>query len=326
MKKLLLIISLCIPLLFSNVNIDVIKAENTQNNDECNSNYEESIVKIVNNYNIFKGNGFVYKVNDKYAYIVTSSKVVSNSNNFKIIYSNNEYKNAIIIGYDSNNEVAVFRTEKTKDIKGVCIGDSNYIYRGEKVSLSGYYDKENSFYLNSYIADIGDLYSKNNYINIYKNIVNIQGNNIYKGVGIFDAKNRLIGMITNHMEKLNEGSFFVESNKIIKIADSIVKTGKYNVNYIKYSLVDYASLSSNLRESYNVSSKASTGVVITKFKPLRYIFGGLNQGMVIVAVNGIKINNTYELDKQFSRYEKKSSVCLKVIKSNGKIAFYYVNL
>lgn len=325
MKKLLLIISLFIPLLFSNVRLNVIKADETSNY-ECNNNYEESIVKIVNNYNVFKGNGFVYKVDDKYSYIVTSSKVVSNSNNFKIIYNNGEYKDSIILGYDSKNEVAVFRTLKLEEIKSVCIANSNYIYKGQNIFLKGYFDKENEFFVNSYITNIGDLYSSNNYVDIYKGTIKLQGNNIYNGVGLFDSKNRLTGMVTNYIDKLEEGSFFIESNKIVKIADSIIKTGKYKVNYIEYSLVDYASLSSNLKESYDVSEKANTGVIITTFKPLKYIFGGLNQGMVIVAINGVNINNKYELDKQLYRYEKESSVCLKVIKNNGKTAFYYVEI
>ena len=48
--------------------------------------------------------------------------------------------------------------------------------------------------------------------------------------------------------------------------------------------------------------------------------------MTIVEINGVKIKNGYELDKQLARYNKKDSVCLKVIKKNGKIAYYYVEI
>ena len=72
-----------------------------------------------------------------------------------------------------------------------------------------------------------------------------------------------------------------------------------------------------------MSDVASSGVVVTTFKPWNYVFGGLNQGMVIVAVNGVEVNNIYELDKQLTRYDKNDNVCLKVIKKNGKIDFYY---
>ena len=105
-----------------------------------------------------------------------------------------------------------------------------------------------------------------------------------------------------------------------------MKTGNYEINYIEYNIIDYALLSSRVKESYGVSDVVNYGVVISTFRPLHYVFGGLNQGMTIVAVNGIEIKDSYQLDKQFSRYEKGDSVCLKVIKKNSKEAFYYVEV
>ena len=98
------------------------------------------------------------------------------------------------------------------------------------------------------------------------------------------------------------------------------------LNYIKYNLVDYNGLGYGKKESYGVNKSVSSGVVVKTFKPLNYIFGGLNQGMVIVAINGIEIKNSYELDKQLIRYEKNDNVCLKVIKKNGKVAFYHTKV
>ena len=48
--------------------------------------------------------------------------------------------------------------------------------------------------------------------------------------------------------------------------------------------------------------------------------------MVITEINGVEISSIYELDKQISRYDKKSTVCLTVVKKNGKIAYYYVKV
>jgi len=75
-----------------------------------------------------------------------------------------------------------------------------------------------------------------------------------------------------------------------------------------------------------VNKNVSYGVVITTFKPFNYVFGGLNQGMVIQAVNSVVVKNSYELDNQLSRYKKGDTVCLSVIKKNGKTAYYYVKV
>jgi len=325
MKKLLLIISLVIPLLYSGVSVDAVATEDVVSSKNCDD-FKSSIVKIVNNYNVFSGNGFVYKQDDKYMYIVTSSKIVTKVNNFSVFYSNNEYDKAVLLGYDTYNEVAVFRANKVEGIDPVCVANSNYLFIGQTNYLYGYSSKENDFYIKTYLSDIGMLYSNTGNINIYKNIIKLNGNDAFNGVAVFDIYNRLVGMVSGYNSEFNGFSYVVESNKLIKIADSIMKTGNYNINYIKYKLVDYGSLSTGLRKGYGVNNKASNGVVVITFKPLNYIFGGLNQGMVIKAVNGVNVKNGYELDKQLMRYDKKSKVCLKVIKKNGKEKFYYVKV
>lgn len=324
MKKLLLIISLLLPFLYAPTSVSVAKEEMIEEK-EC-SEFKSSIVKIVNNYNAFSGNGFVYKVDDKYMYVITSSKMITKVNNFSVIYSNNDYKQAILLGKDSYNEVAVFRTDKVENIDSVCFANSNYLYIGQTNYLYGYIDKEEDFFISTTLNKVGYLYSSKDYINVYKNVIQVKGSDSFNGVAVFDVYNRLVGMINGYNSKLDGHSMVVESNKLIKIADSIVKTGKYNVNYIKYKVADYGSLNTVMKNSYDISDSVDKGVAIITFKPLKFIFGGLNQGMVIVAVNGVEVKNVYEFDKQLMRYEKKDSVCLKVIKKSGKIAYYYVKV
>lgn len=324
MKKLFLVISLLLPMLFSHVKVSNVKAENEIVNNGCDS--DNSIVRIVDNYNAYKGNGFVYKVDNNYSYVVTTSKIVSDVNSYGVIYADSLYEKAILLGVDSYNEVAVFRTAKTNDVKGVCKYNSNYLYKGQLHYLKGYLDLETSFFSRANLSQIGDLYYSKNYVNVFKSALQVDSGTMLNGVPVFDELNRLVGMVNGFDSNMQGIVYMVESNKLFKIADSIVKTGNYKVNYIKYSLVDYGSLSSSLKESYGVSSKVISGVVITTFRPLKYIFGGLNQGMTIIEVNGVEINSIYEFDKQLSRYEKKDNVCLKVIKKNGKEAFYYVEI
>ena len=52
----------------------------------------------------------------------------------------------------------------------------------------------------------------------------------------FDELDRFVGMINGFNEKMQGIVYMVDSNKVFKVADSIVKTGNYEVNYIKYSL------------------------------------------------------------------------------------------
>lgn len=326
MKKLLLIFSLIIPLCFSSTTIIKSQAvEEFSENTNCEDS-KNSIVRIVDKYDIFKSNGFVYRIDELYTYILTTYDIVSNFNNYKVIYEDGYTQNVSLLGYDEYNQVAVLKTSNKQNINSVCLANTNHIYKGQLVVGYGYYNNSNNVYVKGIINQIGMNYTRESYINTFRSIVQIKNDGKLNGMGVFDELGRLIGMITGYDSKLEGSSYIVESNKLRKIADSIVKDGKYRINYIKYSLEDYSNLKSALKKSYGVSSIASSGVVITTFKPWNYVFGGLNQGMVIVAVNGVEVNNIYELDKQLTRYDKNDNVCLKVIKKNGKIDFYYVKV
>lgn len=327
MKKLMLVISFFSIILMNNFSsIDVVEAEGIETKEENCFFSNSSIVRIINNYNVFKGNGFVYSQDERYNYIVTSSNILSRSSNYKVIYEDGNIVEAILIGSETQNQVALFRTKKNKNSQKVCKGNSNYISKGQLNYVYGYYDNNNSFSLQTYLSNVGVLYSNNNYKRIYKSLIQIQSNDYLMGSGVFDELGRLVGVITNLSEKMLDGTYMIDSNKLYKIADNIIKTGNYKVNYIKYELEDYSLLGNIAKNKYGVNQNVSKGVVVTNFSFLRYIFGGLNKGMVIVAVNGVEISNGYELDKQLIRYKKGSNICLKVIKNNGKEAFYHVKV
>ncbi len=327
MKKFLLIISIIFSLLFSGANIQLTSAEEAKNNEvtDCGK-IENEIIRITNKYGVFVGNGFVYKVNDEDAYIITSDKLTLSDEGNKIIYYNEVSNDAFVIGKDSYNGVMVLKAMKADNVKGVCLSDSYFFMPGQKNILKGYKDNENRYVEKTFFNKQGILQYKKDYINIYKSIIQAKYQNFKEGMAVVDELDRLVGMVSGDIDKLNENSFIIEVNKLTKIADSIVKSRNYSVNYIKYVLEDYNKLDEYYLKNYKVSKEVSFGVVIVTFKPLSYIFGGLNQGMVIQEVNSIVVKNMYELDNQLSRYKKGDIVCLKVIKKNGKIGYYYTKV
>jgi S1-C subfamily serine protease len=185
---------------------------------------------------------------------------------------------------------------------------------------------ESDFKIPTTLSQIGDVASRNGYIETYKSTINLEWSVILNGSGVFDQLNRLIGVVSGMPKGFNGASYIVNSNKLLKIIDSILKSGKYSLNYIKYNLEDYNNLPNFLKKSYGVNKNVNNGVVITVFKPLNYLFGGLNQGMVITAVNGVNVSSKYDLDRQLDRYPKESNVCLSVVKKNGNTTYYYVTI
>ncbi len=323
MKKLLLVVSLLLPFCFSFLDVDEANIVNVSN-DDCGT-YGSSVM-VINNYNVFESSGFIYDIDENYTYIVTSSNIVNDTNNFGVIFEDNSYLSAIILGYDLNDGIAVLRTSKKDNVKEVCLADSSYLIKGQANYLYGYLDKDIEYFNKGFINSVGYLFNVDSYRNIYRNVVGVEWNDRLIGIGTFDGFNRLTGIVVGYDQKLQGSSFVLESDKIKKIVDSIIKTRKYDANYIKYKIDNLSNLGLSLRKSYGINDNVKKGVAVITFKPFNYVFGGLNQGMVIVAVNGVEVDSVYEFDKQLLRYEKKQKVCLKVIKKNGKEAYYYVKI
>lgn len=327
MKKFLLITSIILSLLFSNESLQVAKATSNEfvTNLDCNA-VEKETVRIVNKYGKFVGSGVVYSIKDEYAYIVTSDDISISDDGNRVIYNDEVSKGASFVGKDTFNNVMVLKAGKSSQTKGVCLANSYYFVSGQLNIIYGYKSIDERYVEKTFLGKQGVTYYKKDYITVYKNIIQTQYEDYKEGMPISDELGRFVGLLTRNDEKLNQKSYSIDSNKLTKIVESIVNSRKYEPNYIKYNSVDYSSLGKRERSSYKVSEKAQFGAVITTFKPLNYVFGGLNQGMVIQTVNSVEIRNTYDLDNQLSRYEKGSTVCLGVLKKNGKIAYYYVKI
>lgn len=327
MKKFLLIISLIFSLLISGVNLQIASAEeiDVNENNEC-MKVNDATIRIVNKYGVLIGNGFVYKIDDEYAYIITSDKVNFTDTDNSVIYNNGTVQKASFIGKDNYNGIMILKAKKENNIKNICLSNSYLFMPGQMNFLYGYRDNYNAYVERTFYNKQGVLFYKKDYINIYKSIIQSRYEDYKEGMAVADEFGNLVGMVSGNTTKLNENSFIVEVNKLTKIADSIVKSRIYEVNYIKYNLEDYVNLDSYSLNSYKVNKDANYGVVITTFKPLNYIFGGLNQGMVIQMVNSVVVKNIYDLDNQLSRYKKGDTVCLGVVKRNGKVAYYYAKV
>jgi len=100
----------------------------------------DSVVMVKNfknsSYN-GSGSGFVYKVDDKYGYILTNQHVVDEATRLSIVTTSNEEIKADLLGGDKYLDVAVLRIPKEKVISVAKIGSSEKIELGDTVVAIG---------------------------------------------------------------------------------------------------------------------------------------------------------------------------------------------
>lgn len=83
------------------------------------------------------GTGFIYKVDSKYAYIITNQHVIENTSKPKIIFSNDEYTEAKILGKDEFLDLAVLRVDKKYASLIATIGKSMDMNLGDTIFVVG---------------------------------------------------------------------------------------------------------------------------------------------------------------------------------------------
>lgn len=83
------------------------------------------------------GSGFVYKVDDKYTYIMTNHHVVDGGNKWTVINSEDEEIEGKVLGSDEYLDLAVIRIEKTANMPAATIGKNSELKLGDQVFTVG---------------------------------------------------------------------------------------------------------------------------------------------------------------------------------------------
>ena len=79
------------------------------------------------------GSGVVYDQTGKYTYIITNHHVIDGANKVQVVFSNNEYVDAEVVGSDEYSDVAILRCQPSFDVSVIDLGDSDLLDKGETV-------------------------------------------------------------------------------------------------------------------------------------------------------------------------------------------------
>ncbi len=83
------------------------------------------------------GTGFVYKVDDKYGYVMTNQHVISDCDKVVLVLSNDEKVDAKIVSGDEYLDIAVLTIDKSKVLQVATIGSSEKIQIGDSIFTIG---------------------------------------------------------------------------------------------------------------------------------------------------------------------------------------------
>ena len=263
------------------------------------------------------GSGFIYKTDDKNAYILTSNHVVENSTDVKIYLSEKDNVNGEIIGYSSNFDVAVIRIEN-KNYKALSIAKDNNIKMGDTVYTIG--TPLSHEFFNSLSSGVISKTSRfrfetnsneNTLMNmIQTDIVTNPGNS---GGPLFNEKLEVIGICTSNIQTTNISgiSFAIPISQIIDKLDDLEKGNLKNPKIGKAEIVDKTE--SEILFSNGLIDKTSekNGVIVIKDDEE----SNLKKGDIIKKINNNEIKDIYYFNYYLNLYKKGDNVKLTIIRN-----------
>lgn len=246
-----------------------------------------------------EGSGFIYKIDKKYAYILTNEHVVK-ENTVRVTNSLKKEVQGTVLGKDAYIDLAIVRIDKKYAPKKASFAKNYKLKIGEEIYVIG--TPISKQYLNSVVSGI--ISGKDR---IVKTTINGDEERIAMKVLQYDAainpgnsggplvnKNGdVIGICTM---KLNQGNlegmaFAIDVEDILKNIDILEQGNKIKRPDLGITVIDTDDYSSLNKEDIYLSGDIDSGAVISKIKD-DSIASKLKVGDVITKIDDIEVTDS----------------------------------
>jgi len=258
------------------------------------------------------GSGFIVKVQDGWAYILTNNHVVAKAKKIKVKLSDGSVYKAEVVGKDPKTDVAVIKIKVgDKKVPVVELGDSSKIKVGEFVIAVG-----NPYGLNWTVTH-GIVSAKGRHglgLNPIENFIQTDAaiNPGNSGGPLCNVYGKVIGINTAIVRNAQGLGFAVPINIAKKVMDDLLKYGKVVRGWLGIYIGD---VSPELAKKFGVEG----GVLVTKvMKDSPAEKGGLKSGDVIVGFNGQPVKSVADLQLKVINTKPGEEVKITVIREGER--------
>lgn len=268
------------------------------------------------------GSGFVYKTDDKFAYIITNHHVVSVGNEFSITLSNEEIIKAKLVGSDPYADIAVLSVDKDKVISTAKLGSTDSLRVGDTVFAVGA-PLDSSVY--SFTVTRGILSGKDRVVEVSLNSSNQADwvmrvlqtdtaiNSGNSGGPLCNSNGEVIGITNMKLAKTGvEGmGFAITIEDAIEASEAIISGKEKKYPYLGVSMYNVSSLV--YTNSQLLKSDLTSGVYIYEVDVDSSAYkAGLRAGDVVIGIDKDNIKNVATLRYNLYKHSIGEKVTFKV--------------
>ena len=258
------------------------------------------------------GSGFILTAD---GYIVTNYHVIENAQKIQVTTYDNTSYNALLVGYDESNDIAVLKIE-AENLTPVVIGDSSNMNVGDDVVAIGNPLGELTFSLTGgKVSALNCEVTTSDGVTMELIQTDCAINSGNSGGALFNMHGEVIG-ITNAKYSTSSSSeasidnigFAIPISNVIDIIESIIEKGYVSTPYIGVTVT-------NASAQYSFDGALVAGVSTNS--PAQE--AGLQEGDVITAVNGEAITGSSDLKSKISSSEVGDILSLEVYRNGETI-------
>ena len=268
-------------------------------------------VVVVESYNknqlYSTGTGFVFKTDDKKAYILTNHHVIESSTSVKVVFTDNKSKEVEVVGSDAYSDIAVLSVDKEDIIAVAQIGSSEELKVGDTAFAVGA-PLDSSAY--AWTVTRGVISGKNRTVQTSSQVMEVLQtdtaiNSGNSGGPLCNSNGEVIGVTNMKLASSSiEGmGFAIPKETAINNANTLIQGKEIIRPYIGVSIAE-------ARKSYYSTETYVYIGSVEKDSPADK--GGLKANDIILSVNDVKITTVSYFQHELYKYEIGERIKIKV--------------
>lgn len=271
------------------------------------------------------GSGFVYKVDKKYAYVLTNHHVVEKAKTITVEFMDNIEVAAEVVGSDQFADIAVLKIDKINGIKAAIIGDNDKMRIGDTVFTIG--TPIDTGYKGTVTRGIISGQDRlvavavtSSYIEDYiMQVIQIDAsiNSGNSGGPLCNANGEVIGMNTMKISSITTENigFAIPIEDAVKYAEDLLQNGEIQRPYVGLGMYDLASAKhySGLKIDVDDDIEGIYIEQVNEDSPASK--AGLKKGDILTKIGEYNISSVSEFRYYLYKFKVNDEVELKIIRN-----------
>jgi len=268
------------------------------------------------------GSGFIYKIDNQKAYIITNNHVVESSDEIKVLTMSNKELSANLIGYDVYSDIAILSIDSKYTQNHLSFGNSDSLELGQTIlTISSPIDVEYKGTVTRGIISgidrkVSVTLSNGRYI-IDSIQIDAATNPGSSGGAVIDLNGKVVGIIFSKLEQTSESmSFMIPINNVKDIITKLEKGEKLSrvsIGIEACNINDSQQIESN---NIKIQENVEGIVVLGVYEGESLYNSGVKKGDIISSVDGNKITNITEFKYYLYKHNKNDKVEITYYREN----------